>query len=264
MKKFLIGFIVAALCILSIASCAGKNENELIMATDADFPPFEYLDDYNNIVGFDIDIAEAIAEKLGLVLTIKDMSFKDIVDSVEDGRCDIGMAALTVNEERKQQVSFSNTYASGTQSIIIRENSVYNKLEKFYSSFDTLGNPIAVRSDVKVGVQEETTGDTYASKDAVNWGFGDNNVLRYKTGEEAVQALKDGKISAVVIDTGFAKSIVDGDNELKMLESEYAREDYAICVGKNNTDLLGKINTALSELREDGTLDDIYAKYAIS
>lgn len=264
MKKFfstiLAGIMMIFFCFM-IASCSDSNENCLVMATDADFPPFEYLDENGNIVGFDIEVAEAISEKLGMTLKIESIAFDDIIDEVENKKYDFGMAGLTVNEKRKAQVIFSDTYATGIQSIIVKEDSEYTKLEDFYNGFDESGNPISTKTSITVGVQKGTTGDTYASSEPVDWGFGEKSVSKYTIGEEAVQALAEGKVTAVIIDNEPAKSFVEKYPGLKILETPYANESYAICVNKENTELLGKINNALDELKTDGILEEIYNKY---
>lgn len=265
MKKCLSAFtagIATSVCCLAMTSCStGNNEKCLVMVTDADFPPFEYLDEEGGYVGLDIDIAEAIAEKIGAALKIESIPFDDILDEVESGKYDFGMAGLTVNEERKAQVMFSDTYATGIQSIIVKEDSEFNKLDDFFTDFDGSGNPTAVKTNVTIGVQRGTTGDTYASADPVEWGFEGKNVKKYDTGEEAVQALADGDLTAVIIDNEPAKAFVQKYSGLKVLETPYANESYAICVNKSNTELLGKINNALEELEKDGELERIVDKY---
>lgn len=264
MKKLFSGILAALLACtfcLTSTSCSSA-EGKLTMAVSADFPPYEFPPDENgNIKGIDIEIAQAIAEKLGYELAIENVPFKEIVDAVRDGKYNMGMSALTVDPERMEKVSFSDTYAKGVQVIIVKDDCPYSKLEEFYSSFDDLGNPVATRADVSIGVEEETTGDAYASADTRDWGFGENNIKRYKTGEEAVQALINGKVTAVIIDDAPAKAFVKENESLKILDAAYTDEDYAICVSKDNLELLGKINGALKELREDGTIDRIIAKY---
>ena len=264
MKKIfstiLAGITVFFFCFMT-ASCSNSNEKCLVMATDADFPPFEYLDENRNIVGFDVEVAEAVSEKLGMTLKIESIAFDDIIDEIENGKYDFGMAGLTVNEERKAQVMFSDTYATGIQSIVVKDGSEYTELDDFFDGFDESGNPIAAKTNITIGVQKGTTGDTYASAEPVDWGFGEENVNKYDTGEKAIQSLEEGKVTAVIIDREPAKSFVDKYAGLKILETPYANESYAICVNKKNTELLGKINNALDELKTDGKLEEIYNKY---
>ncbi len=260
-RPLIISFIAAFLGCAAMASCAESEDDRLIMVTDADFPPFEYFSEEGNIIGLDIEVAEAIAEKLSVSLEVESISFDRIVDEVENGKYDLGMAALTVNEERKAKVLFSDTYAKGVQSVIVRADSVYNKIEDFYTGFDDLGNPSVTKAGITIGVQKNTTGDKYACDPPIKWGFGETNVKKYNTGEEAAQALSDGKITAVIIDNEPASAFVEKYNDLRIMDTPYADEDYAICVNKSNYELLGKINKALKELKSEGKLDEIINKY---
>lgn len=218
-----------------------EDDNVLVMGTNASFPPYEYVEN-GEIVGIDADIAAAIAEKLGMTLKIEDMPFDSIISSVQSGLVDVGIAGMTVNEERLENVNFSTSYATGVQAVIVKEGSEI-------ASIDDLAGK-------KIGVQLATTGDIYATDD-----FGDDLVEQYNTGNDAVVALKEGLIDAVIIDNEPAKAYVAANEGLTILDTEYAVEDYAIAVNKENTELLDKINTALEELIDDGVIDDIIAKY---
>lgn len=213
----------------------------LTMATNAYFPPYEYYEG-DEIVGIDAEIAAAVAEKLGLQLVIEDMEFDSIITAVQTGKADMGLAGMTVTEDRLQNVNFSDTYATGIQSVIVKEDSDI-------ASLDDLAGKM-------IGVQLGTTGDIYASDD-----FGADHVDQYNKGNDAVMALLSGKIDAVIIDNEPAKSYVAANEGLKILDTEYAVEDYAAAISKDNTALLDAINGALKELTEDGTLDAIVAKY---
>ncbi len=262
MTRKILALALAALMLLSAAlfvSC-GKKEDTLTMATNAAFPPYEYKDG-SKIVGIDAEIAAAIAEKIGMKLEIIDTEFGSIIGGVQTGKYDMGMAGMTVTDERKESVNFSETYAKGVQVVIVPENSEYTSFEDFYTGYDDKGNPAGVKDGIKIGVQQDTTGDIYASDEPVKWGFGEANVLRYKTGADAVQALISGKVTCVIIDNEPAKSFVAANSGLKILDGAYADEDYAICVAKTNTELLNKINDALAALKADGTVDAIIAKY---
>ena len=256
---------------MSVFSSCSKKDNVLVMATNAAFPPYEYVEG-NEFVGIDVEIATAIAEKLGMELQIEDVEFGSIIGGVAEGKYDMGMAGLTVTEVRKQSVNFSDTYATGIQVIIVNYGSSINTLDDIFV-FDDEGNPTALKNaDLKVGVQQDTTGDIYSSDDITNWGFNDieedgtvttDRVVRYKTGAEAVEALKSNKVDMVIIDNEPAKSFVNANDSIHILDgdNEYAVEDYAICVAKGNDELLDKINQALKELKEDGTIDKIVNKY---
>ena len=217
---------------------AGK----LTMATNATFPPYEMTTDSGEIEGIDVDTAKAIAEKLGLELQIDDMDFDAALLSVQQGKADIVMAGVTVTDERKAVMDFSDSYATGIQSIIVPN-----------------GSDIASPDDLagkKIGTQRGTTGYIYCSDD-----FGDDNVIAYDDGLTAVQALNNGQVDAVVIDNAPAKAFVEANPGLKILDTAYAQEDYAIGVAKGNTELLNAINGALEELEADGTLQAIVGKY---
>ncbi|MBR2121793.1 MAG: basic amino acid ABC transporter substrate-binding protein [Lachnospiraceae bacterium] len=213
----------------------------LTMGTNAYFPPYEYYEG-EEIVGIDAEIAAAVAEKLGLTLKIEDMEFDSIIIAVQTGKVDMGLAGMTVTEERKENVNFSDTYATGVQVVIVKEDSDI-------ASVDDL-------ADKMIGVQLGTTGDIYCTGD-----FGEDHVDKYNKGNDAVMALVSGKVDAVVIDNEPAKSYVAANEGLKILETEYVTEEYAAAINKDNTALLDAINGALAELKADGTLDAIIGKY---
>lgn len=222
------------------------DEKETItMATNAYFQPYEFYQG-DQIVGIDAEIAAAIAEKLGKALVISDMQFDSILTAVQEGSVDFGMAGMTVTDERLESVNFTSSYASGVQSIIVKEGSAI-------ASADDLG---AEGADFKIGVQLGTTGDIYASED-----FGADRVIQYSNGNEAVMALSGGSVECVIIDNEPAKALVAANQGLVILETAYAEEDYAICVSKENTALLDQLNLAIDELTADGTIDEIIAKY---
>ena len=217
---------------------AGK----LTMATNATFPPYEMTTDSGDIEGIDVDTAKAIAEKLGLELQVDDMEFDAALLSVQQGKADIAMAGITVTDERKAVMAFSDSYATGIQSIIVPE-----------------GSDIASPDDLagkKIGTQRGTTGYIYCTDD-----FGEDSVVAYDNGLTAVQALNNGQVYAVVIDNAPAKEYVAANPGLKVLETSYAEEDYAIGMNKDNTALVEAVNAALEELKADGTLQSIVDKY---
>ena len=216
---------------------AGK----LTMATNATFPPYEMTTDAGEFEGIDIETAQAIADKLGLELQIDDMDFDAALLSVQQGKADIVMAGVTVTDERKAVMDFSDSYATGIQSIIVPE-----------------GSDIASPDDLagkKIGTQRGTTGYIYCSDD-----FGDENVVAYDDGLTAVQALNNGQVDAVVIDNAPAKEFIAANPGLVILETSYAEEDYAIGLAKGSS-LEDAINSALEELKADGTLQSIVDKY---
>ena len=214
----------------------------LVMATNAEFPPYEFHDG-GEIVGIDAEIAKAIADELGMELEIEDIAVDSIIPEITSGKDDMGLAGMTVTEDRKQSVDFTDTYAKASQKIIVKEDSAI-------ASPDDL-------TGVIVGVQQGTTGDIYVSDLEADG----TTVERYNKGFEAVQALSQGKIDAVVIDGEPAKTFVAQTEGLKILEESFTDEEYAIAVKKGNTELLEKINGALKTLKDNGTLDEIVAKY---
>ena len=215
---------------------------KLIMSTNAAFPPYEMVADDGSYEGIDVEVAGAIAEKLGLELVVDDMDFDAALLAVQQNKSDIVMAGVTVTDERQKVMDFSDTYAEGIQSIIVPEDS------DIASADDLTGKAI--------GTQRGTTGYIYCTDD-----FGEDNVIAYDDGLTAVQALNNGQVDAVVIDNAPAKSFVEANPGLKILDTAYAQEDYAIGVAKGNTALLDAINSALEELQADGTLQAIVDKY---
>ena len=211
------------------------------MATNAEFEPWEYYEG-DKIVGIDVEIAQAIADKLGMELKVEDMAFDSIIPAVTSGKADFGAAGMTVDETRKKSVDFTDTYANASQVIIVKEDS------EIKGSADL--------ADKKIGVQLGTTGDLLSTELA-----GDENVERYNKGFEGIQALLQGKIDAVVIDSAPAKVFVEQSEGLKVCDEAMSQEEYAIAVKKGNTEMLDKINGALEELKEDGTIDEIMNKY---
>lgn len=228
---------------LALVACAPAAKT-LTMATNAAFPPYEFYEG-GEIVGIDAEIAALIAEKLGMELVIDDMEFDSIIAAVQSGKADIGMAGMTVTEDRLKTVNFSTSYATGKQVIIVAE-----------------GSDIASPDDLEgktIGVQLTTTGDLYITWDYVDEGLAE--IDRYSKGADAIQALLQGKVDAVVIDNEPAKVFVEQNKGLRILETEYTIEDYAIAISKQNTELLEKINAALAELTASGQLQAIIDKY---
>ena len=225
-----------------IAALTTVNAGKLTMSTNAAFPPYEMTTDAGELEGIDVEIAGAIADKLGLELQIDDMDFDAALLAAQQGKSDMVMAGVTVNEERKQVMEFSDTYASGVQVVIVKE-----------------GSEIATVDDLAghmIGTQRGTTGYIYCSDD-----FGEDSVTAYDNGLTAVQALNNGQVDFVVIDSAPAKEFVAANEGLVILDTEYAVEDYAIGMAKGNTALVEAVNGALAELKADGTIDAILAKY---
>lgn len=230
---------------MALAGCGSKKESldekdTLVMATNAEFPPYEYYDG-NTIIGIDAEIARAICDELGKELVIEDMAFESIIPAVTSGKADFGAAGMTITPEREKNVLFTDTYAQASQVVIVKE-----------------GSDIKTPDDVagkKIGVQLGTTGDIYASD------LEDTTVERYNKGFEAVQSLLTDKIDCVIIDQEPAKVFVEQNEGLVILEEHFTDEEYAIAVAKDNEELQEAINGALASLKESGKLDEIINKY---
>ncbi len=216
-------------------------EGKLTMSTNAQFPPYEMTTDDGGFEGIDVEIATAIAEKLGLELDILDMDFDSALLAVQQGKSDIVMAGVTVNEDRQLVMDFTDSYATGVQVIIVKEGSDV--------TIDNMGEGL-------IGTQRGTTGNIYCTDD-----YGEEHVMAYDDGFTAVQALMNGQVDCVVIDNAPAQEFVKNNPGLTILDTEYANEDYAIGLNKGNTALLDAINTALNELISDGTVQTIIDKY---
>lgn len=217
-----------------------ESKGTLVMATNAEFPPYEFHEG-GEIKGIDVEIARAIAAEMGMDFEIEDIAFDSIIPEVTSGKADFGAAGMTVTEDRKQSVDFSDPYATATQVVIVKEGSEI-------TSVDALAGKT-------IGVQLGTTGDIYVED------VEGATIERYNKGFEAVQALTQDKIDAVVIDGEPAKVFVSQNEGLQILDEAFTTEEYAICVKKGNTELLDGINTAIAKLKETGELQAIVDKY---
>ena len=257
MKKLLAVILTVAM-VFAFTACGGGSTDEnglstvqagkLHMATNAAFPPYEMTDDSGGFEGIDVEIAEKIAAKLGLELVVDDMDFSSVLTSVQGGKADIAMAGLTVTPDRQKNVDFTDSYATGVQVVIVPEDSDIKTIDD-------------LAKDKMIGTQEGTTGFIYCSDTPENGGFGEDHVIAYTNGATAIQALLAGKVNAVVIDSQPAKEFVAANDGLKILETEFVSEDYAIGISKDNPELLDAVNNALKELIEDGTVQEILDKY---
>lgn len=238
--------LLVAMSAMLVVGCGSKKsgmtveEGKLIMGTNAAFPPYEYYEG-DTIVGIDAEIAQAIADELGLELVIEDMEFDGIIGAVTAGKVDMGLAGMTVTEDRLENVNFSDTYAHASQVVIVTNDSEI-------ATVDDLANKT-------VGVQLGTTGDIYAED------IEGVTLERYNKGFEAVQSLLTGKIDAVIIDEQPAKAFVSQNEGIKILEEKFTDEDYAAAIAKDNTELVEAVNQALASLKSSGKLDEIVAKY---
>lgn len=235
--------ISVGLCavVFTLSGCVHASKQSLIMATNAEFPPYEYYDENNNIVGIDVEIAQAIADELGCKLEIIDMDFGSIIPAIVNGKADIAVAALSVTEEKLEQINFSEPYATASQLIIVQEGSSISSVSDL--------------SGKRIGVQIYTTGEVYASD------IEDTTIERYNKGSDAVDALIAGDIDAVVIDGEPAKVFVEENAGLVMIDEPLTEEEYAIGVSKDNSRLLKNVNSAIESLKQSGKLDRIMEKY---
>ncbi len=257
MKKIIALALAVLMVAALLAGCGSSNaknglktveSGKLIMATNAAFPPYEFIEG-NEIVGIDAEIAGAIAEKLGLELQIDDMEFDSIVESVKGGKADIGLAGMTVTPERQEVINFTTSYATGVQVVIVTEGSAITSVDDLF----------AEGAMHAIGVQRNTTGDLYCTWDLEDAGLA--TIDRYSKGADAVQALLTGKVDCVVIDNEPAKAFVEANEGLMILDTEYAVEEYAAAMNKDNTELYEAANKALEELIADGTVAAIIEKY---
>ena len=226
-------------------------EGKLIMATNAQFPPYEMVADgegFNGtgFEGIDVEIASAIADKLGLELQIDDMEFDSALLAVQNNTADVILAGLSYSEERDEVLDFTDSYATGVQVVIVKEGSDV--------TMDNLGEKM-------IGTQRGTTGYIYASDTPENGGYGEDHVSAYDNGATAVQALVNGQVDAVIIDEAPAKEFVAANEGLTILPGNWVEEQYCAAVNEGNTELLNAINTALNELMDDGTVQEILDKY---
>ena len=283
MKKLLSLLLAASMCVVLLAACGSNGSadaskgaassapaasaaasgdkadgdaaevktiesGKLIMATNAQFPPYEMVADGDGVngtgfEGIDIEIAAAIAEKLGLELQVDDMDFDAALTAVQQGKCDLVLAGLTYTDERAQLMTFSDSYAQGVQAIIVKEGSA-------------IASPDDLANAGMIGTQRGTTGYIYCSDD-----FGEDHVAAYDNGAAAVQALMNGQVDAVVIDKLPAETFAAENDGLKVLDTAYTTEDYCAAMNKDNEALTKEVNVVLAELKADGTLDQIVAKY---
>lgn len=267
-KTRLLAALMAAAMMLTVAACGGSDaassaasssaaassevegeaafttitDGVLTMGTNATFPPYEFMDENNEVAGIDAEIAGAIAEKLGLKLEITDMAFDSLISAVQGGAIDVALAGMTVDPERAEAVNFSDSYATGVQVVIVPEGSAIATIEDL--------------SGKMIGVQSGTTGDIYCTGD-----YGQDFVKQFDNGALAVQALLNGQVDCVVIDNEPAKAFVAANESLSILDTEYAVEDYAAAISKENPELLEAFNTAMQELKDDGTIGAIIEKY---
>lgn len=241
-KSFLFLVLILSFCLVFIGCGDKKNDdNKIIMVTNAEFPPYEYKDK-SDFKGIDVEIANLIAEKMGKKLEILDVEFESIIPAIVSNKADIALAALTVTEDRKENVNFSDSYFETSQNILVRYGSDISKVS------DLKGK--------KIGVQTGNIADINYTEE-----FGEENIERFNKHVDAVEALKNKKIDAVVLDNEPAKFFASENDEIVMLNNVCKGEEYAIAINKDNQDLLDEINNILAETKKSGELDEIIKKY---
>ena len=243
MKKTISLILCLVFCFACFAPSALAADKVLKVATNVAFPPYEYYED-EKVVGIDVDIVQAICDKLGYEMELSDMEFGSIITAVAAGKVDVGFGAITITEERAKSVNFTTSYSTGIQSIIVKEDSPITGVEDLEAK------------GIKIGVQQDTTGDIYATGD-----FGEDHIARFNKGADAVQALLTGKCDAVIIDNSPAETFVAQNQGLKILPTVYAEEAYGFELSYDNEELYNAVNGALEELLADGTVQAIIDKY---
>ena len=275
MKKFakVIIAVLALVCLVgacfALVACDPDKEEggKLVVATNCEFEPFEYLDDNGNPTGIDMDIAAALAKELGLTLEINDMPFESVVASVASGTCNIGIAGLTVNAERLESVDFTQTYFSSSQVVIAKSgDSILDIVVEDLEDEDEVAAKVALIESAlngkRIGVQNGTTGYSYVSGDSDNYeGVAGATAVGYPSGALAVQAMLNGQVDYVIIDKVPAEKLVAANDGTELSNVVLTGEDYAFAVKKGNTEFLNKVNAALTKLIADGTIEEIFQKY---
>ena len=252
MKKYIAIALTLIMAAALLTGCGSSSDGmtiesgKLIMSTNAAFPPYEMTTDKGGFEGIDVEIAQAIADKLGLELVIDDMDFDSALLAVQEGKSDIVMAGVSVTDKRELVMDFSASYATGIQVVIVKEGSSV--------TMDNLGEKM-------IGTQRGTTGYIYASDTPENGGYGEDHVKAYDNGMSAVTALMNNQVDCVIIDKAPAMEFIAANPGLTMLEGNWVEEQYAIGVDEGNTELLEAINGALNELIADGTVQKIIDKY---
>ncbi len=250
MKKFAALFMTAAVAVGLLTACGGSSEEVLsdgvlTVGTNAEFPPFEYVDDNGEPDGFDIALIKAIGEKMGLEVQVENMEFDSLVAAI-GSKIDVAIAGMTVTDERKESVDFSDAYYEAVQYVIVPADS------EIATADDLVGKTI--------GVQLGTTGDFIATDD-----IADTKVSQYSKAVDAVNDLVNGKVDCVIIDKNPAlvfESKFEG--QVKAIDGAqfgFGTEEYAIALPKGNTAMADAVNNALKEIKEDGTFDKLVADY---
>ena len=273
MKK-LLSLLLISVMVLSMVACGEKTANgddkskdQLVVATNASFEPFEYMDG-DTYYGVDMEIAKLLADELGKELVIDNMDFNAVCLSVGQQKCDIAMAGLTVNEKREEHVTFTESYYEASQKLVVpSDDTVFANCTDLEAVMTALNG---LTADVKIGVQEGTTGQFFVEGDE-EWGFDGLKATckTYKNGSLAIQDMINGNIDYVIIDAAPAAAITESINAMqaenavtaKVMEYNLTEEEYAVGVDKTQPELLEEVNAFIKKIKEDGTLEEIFNKY---
>lgn len=229
------------ICLIVMVGCGKKDDNKLVMVTEAGFAPYEYYEN-GEIVGVDVDIAREIAKELGKELVIKDIAFDSIINEVRTGKADIGAAGISYSDERAKKVDFSINYSVSKQVVIVKNDSFINSINDI--------------NDKKIAVQLGSVADTYVTENYKN-----AEIVRQKKYLAAIEDLKVGKVDLVVMDELPAKEIIEKNSGIKILDGELTSDSYGMIVKKGNTELLETVNKVLNRLSSDGSIDNFIIKH---
>lgn len=229
------------ICLIVMVGCGKKDDNKLVMVTEACFAPYEYYEN-GEIVGVDVDIAKEIAKELGKELVIKDIAFDSIINEVRTGKADIGAAGISYSDERAKKVDFSINYSVSKQVVIVKNDSFINSINDI--------------NDKKIAVQLGSVADTYVTENYKN-----AEIVRQKKYLAAIEDLKVGKVDLVVMDELPAKEIIEKNSGIKILDGELTSDSYGMIVKKGNTELLETVNKVLNRLSSDGSIDNFIIKH---
>ena len=229
------------ICLIVMVGCGKKDDNKLVMVTEAGFAPYEYYEN-GEIVGGDVDIAREIAKELGKELVIKDIAFDSIINEVRTGKADIGAAGISYSDERAKKVDFSINYSVSKQVVIVKNDSFINSIKDI--------------NDKKIAVQLGSVADTYVTENYKN-----AEIVRQKKYLAAIEDLKVGKVDLVVMDELPAKEIIEKNSGIKILDGELTSDSYGMIVKKGNTELLETVNKVLNRLSSDGSIDNFIIKH---
>lgn len=256
--KHLFSSIIVLLSTVFLFGCNNDNKKTLVVATNAEFAPFEYVEN-GEIKGFDMDLIKAYGKYANVNIEIKDMDFDGALTAVSEGKADMALAGITVSESRKKTMSFSNSYYSADLVVIVRENSKYSTINDENLLLEELS-----KSKASIGCQMGTTGQ-YFIEGSLEWefdGIKNSSCIPYSNGALAVQALSDGKLDAVIIDSApanlYTKAI---DGVLVVDDVILTSDEYAIATGLNNYELLDSLNSFIEESKNNGLMDEIINTY---